>query len=98
MLIERWCAGLDEVLAPIIATLDCLPDYFHPATTPDDALGWLAGWIGLRLVDRQPRQRELVAAGVNMLRCDQGTARRRCGDLRERRQQVVDLTGKPVAR
>jgi phage tail-like protein len=73
-LIKSWCAGLDGVLAPIIATLDCLPDYFNPATTPDDVLGWLATWIGLRLVDREPRQRELVAAGVNMLRW-RGTVR-----------------------
>ena len=29
---QRFCAGLDDVLAPVIATLDSLPAYFDPAT------------------------------------------------------------------
>jgi phage tail-like protein len=72
---QRFCASLDEGLAPVMVTLDSLPAYFDPATTPDDALGWLASWVGLALADGQTthRQRELVAAGVELLRW-RGTA------------------------
>ena len=73
---QRLCSGLDEVLAPIFATLDSLSAYLDPRTAPDDMLGWLAGWIGLALDDGQSprRQRELVRAGAELLRW-RGTAR-----------------------
>jgi phage tail-like protein len=64
-----FCAGLVQVLAPVITTLDCLTAYFDPGTAPEDALGWLASWIGLSLSDAQTpqRQRELIAAGIELL-------------------------------
>jgi phage tail-like protein len=73
---QRLCAALDEVLAPIVTTLDCLPSYFDPATSPDDMLGWLSGWLGIVLDSHQSaeRQREFVRTGVELLRW-RGTAR-----------------------
>ena len=73
---QNLCAGLDEVLAPIIATLDSLPAYLDPATAPDDMLAWLAGWMGIVLDGHQTaeRQRELVQEGVDILHW-RGTAR-----------------------
>lgn len=66
---QQLCAGLDEVLAPILATLDSWPAYLDPLTAPDDSLGWLAGWLGLTLDENQPesRRRDLLAAGVDLL-------------------------------
>ncbi|ACV78299.1 phage tail protein [Nakamurella multipartita] len=73
---QRWCAALDEVLAPIITTLDSLPAYLDPATAPEDMLPWLAGWMGIALDGHQSaeRQRELVQIGVELLQW-RGTAR-----------------------
>lgn len=73
---QSLCTALDEVLAPIMATIDCLPAYLDPDTTAEDMLGWLASWLGLTLDDNQPvqRQRELVRQGVELLRW-RGTAR-----------------------
>jgi phage tail-like protein len=66
---QNLCAGLDEVLAPIIATLDSLPAYLDPSTAPGDMLAWLAGWMGIVLDGHQTaeRQRELVQEGVDIL-------------------------------
>jgi phage tail-like protein len=73
---QHLCGGLDEVLAPVIATLDSLPAYLDPATAPEDMLGWLAGWMGIVLDGHQSaeRQREFVLVGVELLQW-RGTAR-----------------------
>ena len=73
---QRWCSALDEVLAPIITTLDSLPAYLDPATAPEDLLPWLAGWMGIALDGHQSaeRQRELVQIGVELLQW-RGTVR-----------------------
>ncbi|MGY1640654.1 phage tail protein I [Geodermatophilus sp. SYSU D00703] len=72
---QEMCAGLDEVLAPVVADLDCLPAYLDPTTTPLDLLHWLAGWVGVDPKDvPAERRRDLVrsAAGLHRRR---GTAR-----------------------
>lgn len=73
---QRWCAALDEVLAPVVVTLDSFPAYLDPATAPDDLLPWLAGWMGIALDGHQSaeRQRDLVQIGVELLQW-RGTAR-----------------------
>jgi phage tail-like protein len=66
----RFVAGFDEVLAPILLTLDCLIDYFDPALTPTDFLDWLASWVGI-VVDESwatERRRAAVATAVEMYR------------------------------
>jgi phage tail-like protein len=41
------CSGLDEVLAPVLATLDSFPAYLDLATTPPDVIPWLGQWLGI---------------------------------------------------
>jgi phage tail-like protein len=73
---QRFCAGLDDVLAPVLATLDSLPAYFDPATAPEDMLAWLATWMGIVVDGHQSpaRQRRLVHSGAEILRW-RGTVR-----------------------
>jgi phage tail-like protein len=66
----RFVGGLDDVLAPILVTLDCLVDYFDPALTPTDFLEWLAGWVGIEVDEawETERRRAAVATAVEMYR------------------------------
>jgi phage tail-like protein len=94
---QRLCQSLDEVLAPVIATLDSLPAYLDPSTAPDDMLGWLAGWMGIVLDGHQSaeRQRELVQAGVELLQW-RGTARgvrAAVGALLDTEPEIVESGG-----
>lgn len=65
---QRLCQGLDEVLAPVLATLDCLPSYLDPDTAPADMVEWLAGWVGVAVVPEMPdeRQRRLVTGAARL--------------------------------
>jgi phage tail-like protein len=65
---QRLCEGLDQVLAPVLATLDCLPAYLDPATAPTDLLQWLAGWVGIMATAEMPikQRRDLVAAAARL--------------------------------
>lgn len=67
-LAQRFCAALDEVLAPVLATVDCLPAYLDPALAPPDVLDWLAGWVGLADAVFWPvqRRRALVARAAEL--------------------------------
>jgi phage tail-like protein len=71
----RLTEALDEVLAPVLATLDNLPAYFDPRLTPEDFLGWLAGWVAFELDEAwdEERRRSAVTAAVDLLR-RRGTA------------------------
>jgi len=66
----RFIGGFDDVLAPILLTLDCLIDYFDPALTPTDFLEWLAGWVGIEIDESwaTERRRAAVATAVEMYR------------------------------
>ncbi len=72
---QQLCAALDEVLAPVVATLDCLPAYLDPATAPPDVLDWLAGWVGLALPEgaEDRLRRRLVGRAADLHR-SRGTA------------------------
>jgi phage tail-like protein len=61
--VQRFTAGLDEVWAPVLATLDCLDAYLDPHLTPEDFLGWLAGWVGA-VVDDETTPLALRRAAV----------------------------------
>jgi phage tail-like protein len=73
--VQRFCSGLDEVLTPVLVTLDSLPAYLDPGTAPQDVLEWLAGWVGIALDgDSEPhRRRVLVRSAVELHRL-RGTA------------------------
>lgn len=90
MFAQRLCASLDEVLAPVIAVLDCFPAYLDPGTAPPDMLDWLASWTGLVASRNLPvaRRRKLVGRAAE-LHAWRGTPRA----VRE----VVELvTGQPA--
>ncbi len=52
--IQRFTAGLDEVLAPVLSTLDCMEAYVDPHLTPEDFLGWLGSWVGAVVDEETP--------------------------------------------
>jgi phage tail-like protein len=66
----RFTAGFDDVLAPVIATLDCLEAYIDPWLTPEDFLDWLAGWVGMVLDETWPldRRRAVTEHAVELFR------------------------------
>lgn len=88
--LQRFTAGLDDLLVPFLATLDSLHGYVDPALAPEDFLGWLAGWVGLDLDPRWPVgvRRALLgrAAEVQDAR----------GTLAGLRAELALLTGCPV--
>ncbi len=71
-----FCAGLDEVLAPVLLSLDSFSAYLDVGTTPEDMLPWLAQWVGLSDDQAQARggQRELLRSARDM-HARQGTKR-----------------------
>jgi phage tail-like protein len=44
-LICAFLRGLDEVVAPIIQTLDCLDAYLDPYVAPPDMVAFLGSWV-----------------------------------------------------
>jgi phage tail-like protein len=69
------CAGLDEVLAPVLATLDCFPAYLDLTTAPPDLVPWLGQWLGMAVdpaADLEQSRRLLARAGE--LQTQGGTA------------------------
>jgi len=67
---QRFASAFDDVLAPVVATLDNTPAYLDPGLTPADFLEWLAGWVGAVLDENWPleRQRTFVAQAVELYR------------------------------
>jgi phage tail-like protein len=65
-----WCDGLDEVLVPIFATLDCLECYVDPQLAPSDFLDWLGSWVGVMLDETWPvrRRRDAIANAIELFR------------------------------
>ena len=63
---RRMVAAFDDVLAPVLSTLDCLPAYWDPRLAPEDFVDWLGGWLAADPPPRLPaeRRRELVAGAV----------------------------------
>ncbi|MEU5425977.1 phage tail protein [Streptomyces olivoreticuli] len=64
--LQRFLGALDEVLAPVLLTLDNLPAYLHPRTAPDDFVAWLAGWLAVEADAERPedQRRAVVAEAV----------------------------------
>lgn len=75
-LAQRFVAGLDEVVAPILSVLDCLDTYFRPSLAPLDFVQWLGSWVGAETDGSEPeaRLRAAVAAATYLHRI-RGTRR-----------------------
>jgi phage tail-like protein len=73
---QRFTAGLDSVLAPVLSTLDNLAAYLDTRLAPEDFLHWLAGWVAAQLDPAWPLplRRTVVARAVELHRW-QGTGR-----------------------
>ena len=71
-----FTSALDEVLAPVFATLDNLHAYVDPWTAPEDFLEWVAGWVGAEVDARAPEitRRAAVAHALTVHRM-RGTVR-----------------------
>jgi phage tail-like protein len=67
-LVQRFTAGLDDVLAPVLSTLDSSDAYIDPRLAPLDFVAWLAEWVGVELDGTWPeaRQRALVARAADL--------------------------------
>jgi phage tail-like protein len=71
----RMTQAFDDVLAPIISTLDCLPAYFDAALAPEDFVDWLGDWVGTDLEETWNLVlRRQVVAGAAELHARRGTA------------------------
>jgi phage tail-like protein len=72
---QRFTQALDEVVAPFVSVLDCLPAYFDPALAPADFVAWLGTWLGAEVTGDEPEQtlREMVAGAAQAHRL-RGTA------------------------
>jgi phage tail-like protein len=64
----RWLSALDQVLEPILASVDCFPAYLDTNIAPDDFLSWLGTWVGVSVSDDWPRERRqtLVSQAVDL--------------------------------
>lgn len=74
--IQHWTAALDEVLAPVLASLDNLEYYIDPQIAPEDYVGWLANWVGFALEEPwSPQGRRAIVAEASRLYQMRGTAK-----------------------
>ncbi|WP_326595269.1 phage tail protein [Streptomyces sp. NBC_01803] len=72
--LRRFLEALDEVLAPVLLTLDNLPAYLHPRTAPEDFVAWLAEWVSVEVdADRPATQRRAVVSGAVVRHRRRGT-------------------------
>jgi phage tail-like protein len=60
--------ALDEVLAPVVSSLDNFDAYLDPHLAPDDFVSWLGTWVGIAIDDSwdMGRRREVVARAVEL--------------------------------
>lgn len=66
---QRFTSSLDDMLAPVLLTLDTIDAYFDPLLAPADFVAWLGGWVGFEIDENWPTEvsRRLVAAAVELL-------------------------------
>jgi phage tail-like protein len=71
----RFMDAFDEVLAPIVASLDNLEAYFDPRLAPEDLVDWLCTWVAFspRRDAHLSQRRAHVRGAVQLLR-EWGTA------------------------
>ena len=73
---ESLCASFDEVLAPVLLSLDDFPAYLDLGTAPEDMVEWLAQWLGMTVDPNAAptSQRELLQS-AGELHVRRGTRR-----------------------
>ena len=65
---QQLCDGLDEVMAPVLMSLDAFPAYLDLGTTPPDMLPWLGHWLGMEVDPGEDLdlQRKLLASAGDL--------------------------------
>ncbi|MEV6824454.1 phage tail protein [Amycolatopsis sp. NPDC051102] len=68
--VQSFTGALDEVLAPVLSTLDNFAGYLDPRLAPEDFVGRLAHWVALGVDESwSPAQlRQLVTSSVELHR------------------------------
>jgi phage tail-like protein len=94
----RFLNIFEDILKPIVGTVDNLAFYFDPGTAPQSFLPWLASWVGLVMDERWPeaRRRQLIKSVVELYRW-RGTKRGLSEYLRIYTGVVPQIT-EPVVR
>lgn len=66
----RYLMVFETIFDSVDATISQLPEWFAPATAPEEFLPWLASWIGLVLDDGWPldRRRAVLARAMELHR------------------------------
>lgn len=61
--VQQWVSAFDDVLAPLLMTIDNFDAYLDPLLSPGDFLAWLAGWVGIELDENwsEEERRRLVS-------------------------------------
>lgn len=73
---QQLCAGLDEVLAPVLMSIDAFSAYLDLATTPPDMLPWLGRWLGMEVdPDEDLDLQRALLASAGQLHAIRGTRR-----------------------
>ncbi|MFJ4966474.1 Phage tail protein [Streptomyces sp. ADI96-02] len=86
----RLTAGWDEVIAPLISTLDCLSAYLDPRLAPEDFLAWLADRMGTQLDEKWPLERKRAVTALAL------SGHRIRGTVAGARERIALATGGTV--
>ena len=67
---QRFTQALDEILAPVMSTLNCIESYFDPYLAPRDFVEWVGSWLDrdTRPAWSDERLRSFVADVVTIYR------------------------------
>ncbi|MFF3092029.1 phage tail protein [Streptomyces cyaneofuscatus] len=72
--LRRFLAALDDVLAPVLLSIDNLPAHLDPRSAPDDFLDWLAHWVAVEPhEDSPPEVRRAAVRGAVTRHARRGT-------------------------